>query len=129
MFFLVHDHPITNDNPPDILHKHGISFWRELHLSSCDKAAVFILDGIVMGFVRYNRLSDDHLHYEGIWMHSKYRGLGYGKQLWNLSIEHEKPSKISVAALTDDGWYLIKSLEKQWPNIQFQIRDQRPDSY
>lgn len=130
MIFLVRDdHPILNSDPPNVLHKHGISFWRELHLSSCDKASVFIVDGQVMGFVRYNRLSDDHLHYEGAWVHSKYRGMGYGKQLWNLSIETEKPSIISVTAMSDDGWYLIKSLEKQWADIEFRVSDQRSDSY
>lgn len=127
MFTLVETHPITGNEPPNFLHKQGILFWRGVHLSSCAKAAVFIVDGIVMGFTRYSRLSDEHLHYEGTWVHSKYRGMGYGKRLWNLSIEHEKPSIISVAAMSDEGWYLIKSVQKQWLDIKFIIRDQRPE--
>lgn len=124
MIFLVEDHPILGGEPPNTLHKQGASFWREMRLSSCDKAYIFVVDGQIVGFTRYNQVGN-YLHYEGTWVHSKYRGMGYAKQMWNLSIETSKPSTISVATTSDDGWYLVKSLEKQWNNIKFKISDQR----
>lgn len=121
------NHPITSGSPPDFLHKQGILFWHEMKLTSCEKASVLIVDGIIMGFARYNKLPKNVLHFNGTWIHPKYRGLGYGKRLWNTILESDRFQNVNVSVATDDGFNLVKSLEKQWKNLKFCIIDKRSE--
>ena len=69
--------------------------------------------------------SNNGISARGTYVRGPYRGNGVGRTLWKNMINNIKPYVIDVYIVSNEGFYLVSSLAKEYPDIVWKVNDKR----
>jgi GNAT superfamily N-acetyltransferase len=84
------------------------------------RCVVALNDGTLVGWVK-GYISNGRFFSHGTWVHSKYRKMGVGLELWAKMIKFVKPRRVVANAITDRGFTLIRKVKEVHQDIEFGI--------
>jgi GNAT superfamily N-acetyltransferase len=104
-------------------------FWE--HLGEAEEGVALYQNGLV-GWFRYamdlvpRYDTGATLYPAGTWVHSDFRGRGYGLLMWRYVLNRKTDiTKVRATIVSDGGMALINAVKKDFPNIKFYVDDWR----
>jgi len=92
----------------------------------CSDYAIVAIDrcGHVAGIWKFDKPYHKSICSCGTWVARKYRKRGLAKKLWEVGIQHIKPTRLKVYVASDRGHTLACSMRELFPDIKWNIVDQ-----
>jgi len=83
-----------------------------------------VSEGKVIGSLVGTFHADSAFCSYGTFVHPKHRKCGVAKRMWTKLLRDTKAKKVEVVAVSDRGWTLMKSLEQQFPRVDFDLGEE-----